>query len=77
MPFFPRKNLTMLVVALRKRVWIVDPIDGTAGFVKKDGDFAFRSGWRKTEGGPGRRTRSDFIKRVYYAVKGRRRRSRE
>lgn len=22
------------------RVWIIDPIDGTAGFIKKDGDFA-------------------------------------
>lgn len=24
----------------KKRVWIIDPIDGTAGFLKKDGDFA-------------------------------------
>ncbi len=23
-----------------ERVWIIDPIDGTSGFVKKDGDFA-------------------------------------
>src|SRR5438046_2329114 len=22
----------------KRRVWIIDPIDGTAGFVKKDGD---------------------------------------
>ena len=28
----------------RKRVWIIDPIDGTAGFVKKDGDFAVQIG---------------------------------
>jgi 3'(2'), 5'-bisphosphate nucleotidase len=28
----------------KKRVWIVDPIDGTAGFVKKDGDFAVHIG---------------------------------
>ena len=27
-----------------KRVWIIDPIDGTAGFVKKDGDFAVQVG---------------------------------
>src|SRR4051794_10792196 len=27
-----------------KRVWIIDPIDGTAGFVKKDGDFAVQIG---------------------------------
>jgi 3'(2'), 5'-bisphosphate nucleotidase len=27
-----------------KRVWMVDPIDGTAGFIKKDGDFAVQIG---------------------------------
>ncbi len=27
-----------------ERVWIVDPIDGTAGFIKKDGDFAVQIG---------------------------------
>lgn len=27
-----------------RRVWIIDPIDGTAGFVKKDGDFAVQIG---------------------------------
>ena len=35
------------VVAVRlgsERVWIIDPIDGTAGFVKKDGDFAVQIG---------------------------------
>lgn len=26
------------------RVWIVDPLDGTAGFVKKDGDFSVQIG---------------------------------
>ena len=26
------------------RVWIIDPIDGTAGFIKKDGDFAVQIG---------------------------------
>ncbi len=26
------------------RVWIVDPLDGTAGFVKRDGDFAVQIG---------------------------------
>jgi 3'(2'), 5'-bisphosphate nucleotidase len=26
------------------RVWMVDPIDGTAGFIKKDGDFAVQIG---------------------------------
>ena len=28
----------------KRRLWIVDPIDGTAGFVKKDGDFAVQIG---------------------------------
>ena len=28
----------------RERVWIIDPIDGTAGFIKKDGDFAVQVG---------------------------------
>ncbi|MFN0141226.1 MAG: 3'(2'),5'-bisphosphate nucleotidase CysQ [Pyrinomonadaceae bacterium] len=26
------------------RVWIIDPLDGTAGFVKKDGDFSVQIG---------------------------------
>ena len=28
----------------RDRVWMIDPIDGTAGFIKKDGDFAVQIG---------------------------------
>ena len=28
----------------KKRVWIIDPIDGTFGFIKKDGDFAVQIG---------------------------------
>jgi len=28
----------------KQRVWIIDPIDGTAGFVKKDGDFGVQIG---------------------------------
>jgi len=28
----------------KKRAWIIDPIDGTAGFVQKDGDFAVQIG---------------------------------
>ena len=27
-----------------ERVWVIDPIDGTAGFIKKDGDFAVQIG---------------------------------
>lgn len=28
----------------KDRVWIIDPIDGTSGFIKKDGDFAVQIG---------------------------------
>lgn len=28
----------------KDRTWIIDPIDGTAGFIKKDGDFAVQIG---------------------------------
>src|SRR5205823_8668200 len=28
----------------KQRVWIIDPIDGTAGFIKKDGDFGVQIG---------------------------------
>jgi len=28
----------------KRRVWIIDPIDGTAGFIKKDGDFSVQIG---------------------------------
>jgi 3'(2'), 5'-bisphosphate nucleotidase len=28
----------------KDRAWIIDPIDGTAGFIKKDGDFAVQIG---------------------------------
>jgi len=29
---------------LRNRAWIIDPVDGTAGFVRRDGDFAVQIG---------------------------------
>ena len=29
---------------LGKRVWMIDPIDGTWGFIKKDGDFGVQIG---------------------------------
>lgn len=35
--------------ATRNRVWMIDPIDGTWGFIKKDGDFGVQIGL--TEGG--------------------------
>jgi len=55
---------------IKKRVWIVDPIDGTAGFVKKDGDFAVHIGLAD-DGDPILGVvylpNFDFL---YYAVKG-------
>jgi len=30
--------------AMRKRVWMIDPIDGTLGFIKKNGDFGVQIG---------------------------------
>jgi 3'(2'), 5'-bisphosphate nucleotidase len=32
------------VRAARRRVWMIDPIDGTWGFIKKDGDFGVQIG---------------------------------
>ncbi len=29
---------------VKKRVWIIDPLDGTAGFIQKNGDFAVQIG---------------------------------
>jgi 3'(2'), 5'-bisphosphate nucleotidase len=28
----------------RERIWIIDPLDGTAGFIKRDGDFCVQIG---------------------------------
>ena len=54
----------------KRRVWIIDPIDGTAGFVKKDGDFGVQIGLAE-EGEP---VLGDvylpFHDRLSYAVKG-------
>jgi 3'(2'), 5'-bisphosphate nucleotidase len=54
----------------KKRVWIVDPIDGTAGFVQKDGDFAVQIGLAE-EGDPvvGIVYLPDFDV-MYFAAKG-------
>ena len=54
----------------KKRVWIVDPIDGTAGFVQKDGDFAVQIGLAE-DGDPvvGIVYLPDFDV-MYYAAKG-------
>lgn len=54
----------------KERVWIIDPIDGTAGFVKKDGDFAVQIGLSvKGEAQLGV-VLLPFHGRLFYAVKG-------
>jgi 3'(2'), 5'-bisphosphate nucleotidase len=35
---------TIEIRASRNRVWMIDPIDGTWGFIKKDGDFGVQIG---------------------------------
>ena len=54
----------------RKRVWIVDPIDGTAGFVKKDGDFAVQIGLAENGEAVLGVVLLPIHRTVYYAVKG-------
>lgn len=54
----------------KRRVWIIDPIDGTAGFVKKDGDFGVQIGLAD-EGVPILGVvYLPFYDRLSYAVKG-------
>lgn len=55
---------------LRKRVWVIDPIDGTAGFIKKDGDFSVHIGL--AEGGEALAgvVFMPFHNVLYYASKG-------
>ncbi|WP_225931352.1 3'(2'),5'-bisphosphate nucleotidase CysQ [Leptolyngbya sp. 7M] len=54
----------------KNRVWIIDPIDGTAGFVKRDGDFAVQIGLA-IDGEPVVGVvLLPFHKILYYALKG-------
>jgi len=55
---------------LKKRVWVIDPIDGTAGFIKKDGDFSVHIGL--AEGGEALAgvVFMPFHNVLYYASKG-------
>lgn len=54
----------------KRRVWIIDPIDGTAGFVKKDGDFGVQIGLAQ-EGVPVLGVvYLPFHDKLSYAVKG-------
>lgn len=52
-----------------ERIWIIDPIDGTAGFVKKDGDFAVQIGLSIRGISVLGVVLLPFHKKLYYAVK--------
>lgn len=58
------------VRAARDRVWMIDPIDGTWGFIKKDGDFCVQIGL--TAGGEGILgvVYLPVHNELYYAAKG-------
>src|SRR4029453_2487090 len=53
----------------KDRVWIVDPIDGTAGFVKKDGDFSVQIGLAENGEAVLGVVLLPIHRTVYYAVK--------
>lgn len=54
----------------KKRVWIIDPIDGTAGFVKRDGDFAVQIGLAIDSDPVLGVVMLPFHRVIYYALKG-------
>lgn len=54
----------------QNRVWIIDPIDGTAGFVKKDGDFAVQIGLAIAGEAVLGIVLQPVHKKLFYAVKG-------
>ena len=54
----------------KSRTWIIDPIDGTAGFVKKDGDFGVQIGlieWGKPVLGV---VHLPYLEKTYFAALG-------
>jgi 3''-Phosphoadenosine 5''-phosphosulfate (PAPS) 3''-phosphatase len=53
-----------------RRVWFIDPIDGTAGFIKKDGDFAVQIGLAERGEPILGVVLLPFHNLLYYAVKG-------
>jgi 3'(2'), 5'-bisphosphate nucleotidase len=52
------------------RAWIIDPIDGTAGFIKKDGDFAIQIGLADKGVPVVGVVYLPFHETLYYATKG-------
>ncbi len=53
-----------------ERVWIIDPIDGTAGFIKQDGDFAVQIGLAVRGEAVLGVVLLPFHQKLYYAKKG-------
>jgi 3'(2'), 5'-bisphosphate nucleotidase len=56
--------------ASRNRVWMIDPIDGTWGFIKKDGDFGVQIGLVENEEVIAGVVFLPFHNEMYYASKG-------
>src|SRR5438874_5877599 len=54
----------------KRRVWIIDPLDGTAGFVRKDGDFAVQIGLAEDGVAVLGVVLLPFYDALYYAVAG-------
>jgi 3'(2'), 5'-bisphosphate nucleotidase len=53
-----------------KRVWMIDPIDGTWGFIKKDGDFGVQIGLTKDNAPVLGVVFLPFHNELFYAAKG-------
>lgn len=56
--------------AIAERAWIIDPIDGTAGFIKRDGDFAVQIGLASGGVPLVGIVHLPFHRSTYFAVKG-------
>lgn len=54
----------------KKRLWLIDPMDGTKGFVQKNGDFAVQIGLAEEGEMKLGVVFLPFFNQLYYAVKG-------
>lgn len=54
----------------KERVWIIDPLDGTRGFINKDGDFAVQIGLAEKGEAILGVVFAPYRKKLYYASKG-------
>ena len=53
----------------RKRVWIIDPLDGTRGFINKDGDFGVQIGLAENGAAIGGAVYLPIGDRLFYAAR--------